>query len=70
MKVIFPCKVLNAGLAFIEKDEAMYESPVENLEKALGARLIWTVSSYPLTLREAHRVQCFKRGRCLTLLEK
>ena len=31
----------------------MYESLVENLEKDLGARLIWTGSSHPLTLREA-----------------
>ena len=31
----------------------MYESRVENVEKDLGARLIWTGSSHPLTLREA-----------------
>ena len=68
-KVIFPCNGLNAGFSFIEQDEAVYESPVENLEKALGARLIWTGSSHLLKLREAWRVQCFKRWRGLTLLE-
>ena len=68
-KVIFSCNGLNAGLSFIEQDEAVYESHVENVEKALGALLIWTGSSHPLTLREAWRVQCFKRWRCLTLLE-
>ena len=51
---------LNAGLYFIAQDEAMYESLVENLEKDLCARLIWTGSSHPLTFREARGVQCFK----------
>ena len=37
-------------LVFSTQDEAMYESHVETVEKALGARLIWTVSPYTLTL--------------------
>ena len=49
-KVGFPCSGLNAGSYFIAQDKAMYESLVENLEKVLGARLIWTGSSHPLTL--------------------
>ena len=52
-KVGFPCSGLNAGLSFIAQDKAMYESLVENLEKDLGARFIWTGSSHPFTLREA-----------------
>ena len=38
----------------------MYESLVENLEKALGARLIWTGSTHLLTLGDASGVQFFK----------
>ena len=57
----FPCRGLNAGSSFIAQEKAMYESLVENLEKDLGARLIWTGSSHPLTLREVRGVQCFKR---------
>ena len=60
-KVEFPCSGLNAGSSFIAQEKAMYESLVENLEKNLGARLTWTGSSHPLTLREARGVQCFKR---------
>ena len=51
-KVGFPCSGLNAGSSFIAQDKLMYESLVENLEKDLGARLLWTGSSYPLTHRE------------------
>ena len=51
-KVEFPSSGLNAGSSFITQDKAMYESLVENLENDLSARLIWTGSSYPLTLRE------------------
>ena len=52
---------LELGLPFIAQDKAMYESRVENVEKDLGARLIWTGSSHLLTLRETRGVQCFKR---------
>ena len=60
-KAGFRSSGLNAGSSFILQDEIMYESPVESIEKALVARLIWTESSHTLTLREAPRVQCFKR---------
>ena len=33
---------LNAGTSFFATEEGKSESPVEILEKALGARLIWT----------------------------
>ena len=65
----FPCSGLNAGSSFIAQDKAMYESLVENLEKDLSARLIWTGSSHPLTLREACGIQWFKRWWCLILHE-
>ena len=45
-----PCSGLNAGSSFIAKDEVMYESPLEILEKALGALLIWKHFSHLLTL--------------------
>ena len=54
-------QLLECRLIFLTQHEAMYESPVETLEIALGARLIWTGSSHPLTLREAREVHCFKR---------
>ena len=57
----FPFSGFNAGSYFIAQEKAMYESLVENLEKDLGARLIWTGSSHPLTFGEARGVQCFKR---------
>ena len=57
----FPCTGLNAGSYFITEDEAMYETHVETIEKALGARLIWTGSSHPLANLEARGVECFKR---------
>ena len=38
----------------------MYESLVENLEKDLGARLIWTGSSHPLIVREAREFNASK----------
>ena len=41
-KVRYPCSGLNAGSSFISQDEAMAESQVEALEKALGTRLLWS----------------------------
>ena len=38
----FPCSGLNFCSCFMSQDEGMSESPVETLEKAVGARLIWT----------------------------
>ena len=48
---------LNAGSYYITEDEAMYESHVETIEKALGAHVIWTGSSHPLAILEARGVQ-------------
>ena len=41
-KAVFPCSGLTAGSSFISQDEGMTESLVENIEKALGHRLIST----------------------------
>ena len=67
-KVVFPFSGLNPGSALISKNKGMSESPVETVDKALGPRFIWTGVSHHLTPQEAHRVQCFKRLRCLTIL--
>ena len=50
----------------MSQDEGMYESPVETLEKAIGFRLNFEGfpskgPHIPLTLREAHGIQCFMR---------
>ena len=50
-KARFPCSGLNSGYSFISQHEGMSESPVENLEKAVGVCLIWTgglTSFWPL----------------------
>ena len=39
-KARFTCSGLNSGSSFISPDEVMSECPVENLEKAVGVRLI------------------------------
>ena len=53
-KAGFPCSVLNSGSCFISQDEGMSEYPVENLEKAVGLRLIWTGGIISLWHLERH----------------
>ena len=48
---------LNAGSYYITEDEEMYESNVETMENALGARVLWTGSSHALAIPEARGVQ-------------
>ena len=47
MKVGCPCRGLNTGSSFIAHDEAMYVSPVETVEKALGTTISGQVSHIP-----------------------
>ena len=68
-KVGFTCSGFNGGLSFISQDKGMSQSSVQSLEEALGPSLIWTGALKSLNTPEAHGVQCFKRCRCLTLLE-
>ena len=69
-KVGFPCSGLNAGSFFFSQYKGMSEYSVQSPEKTLYPTSSGQGASDQLTLREAHGVQYFERGRGLTLLEK
>ena len=60
---------INAGSFFFSQYKGMSEYSVQPLEKTLCPTSSGQGASHRLTLREAHGVQYFERGRGLTLLE-
>ena len=52
---------LNLGLWFMSQDEGMSESPVENLEKAVGLESSGQGETHHFDTSRAHGIQCFKR---------
>ena len=60
---------LECTLVFFSQYKGMSEYSVQSLEKTLCPTSSGQGASHHLTLREAHGVQYFERGRGLTLLE-